>query len=634
MRILTTATLALVLGGSGAWALRPAFAPTPAPAAEVTFNDNVEPAGAMRDGVLEIHLEVVAATWHPLGADRPGIPILAFAERGAQPTNPGPLIRLSVGTTIQVSVTNTQDSAIVVHGLGRRRGATLVPLEVPAHATREVRFVADAEGTYYYWAGISGRSYNARSLDSQLNGALVIDPVGAATPDRVLLMSMWAPRGPDGSANLDQEILSFNGRPWPNSERLTYAMGDSIRWRIVNASSSPHAMHLHGFYFRVDAAGDLAQDTVYWETARRMAVTERMEAGNTVSLVWSPDRPGGWIFHCHMAEHVIPNPMLVPGSDEAGRTEALFAGGHREADPDQHATEGMGGLVMGICITPPAGYVVNEPKRREMRLFIQGADATGGLSGKRFSYILQEGVRPPAPDSARLPGSTLILRQGEPTSIMVFNRTSEPSQVHWHGLEIESYFDGVAGASGYPQQLTPAIAPGDSFEIRITPPRAGSFMYHTHMSDLRQQGSGLYGAFVVLPPGEAWDPEHDRVFIFGESPYRSDGVPVLNGEESPPPMTFKVGETYRLRFMQITLGRPNTRIRLTGDNFPVRWTTIAKDGFDLPAAQRIPMAADHYIAVGETYDHEFRPTRPGELRLEFRTGGGGLLAEQVIRVVP
>jgi FtsP/CotA-like multicopper oxidase with cupredoxin domain len=534
---------------------------------------------------------------------------------------------------VHVTLTNRVDSTITVHGLGSRRVGTLEPVRIPSGATREVRFTADAEGTYYYWGAIGNAPLNRRVFeDGQLAGGMVVDPVGSVPADRIMIISMWAPRGVDGNPDFDREILSINGRPWPYTERLTYALGDSIRWRIINASFDAHSMHLHGFYFRVDASGDLARDTLLWDAGRRMAVTQRMESGTTRTVAWFADRPGGWIFHCHMAGHMIANPTLEPGADR-NRVLRMFSGATEESDPDHHATEGMGGLIMGVFIRPPAGYVVNEPKRRELRLFIQSAPAAGGPSGRQFSYILQEGDVPPAPDSMRLPGSTIFLHQGEPTSIRIFNRTDEPSQVHWHGLEIESYFDGVAGMSGYPDQLTPAIAPGDSFEVRITPPRAGSFMYHTHMNDVRQLGSGLYGAFVVLPPAEEWNPARDHVFMYGETPFRDDGMPVVNGTSTPDTLTIGVGETHRLRFMQMTLNRPNTRVRLLADGFPVRWMPIAKDGFDLSAAQRTLEEADQFVAVGETYDYAFTPNRVGILQLEYRTGGGVLLISQPVKVV-
>ncbi|MHC4708938.1 MAG: hypothetical protein ACYTA3_00550, partial [Planctomycetota bacterium] len=142
-----------------------------------------------------------------------------------------------------------------------------------------------------------------------------------------------------------------------------------------------------------------------------------------------------------------------------------------------------------------------------------------------------------------------------------------------------------------------------------------------------------YGAFIVLEEEETWDPERDRVFLFGESPFRDDEIPVLNGANPTEPLTFEVGTTYRLRLMNITLFRPNTRMRLLQNGFPVRWTPIAKDGFDLPEVQRVPQWADRTIAVGETYDYLFTPAGPGDLLLELRRGDGRPLVEQLIRVV-
>ncbi len=603
---------------------------------DIRITDNRVPAGSLADGRLVLHLEIREGLWHLLGEDQPPGRVLAFAERGRLPTIPGPLIRVEQGTEVRVTVQNPLDSAIVIRGLSARRNGLGAPVRVPAGETREVRFEADVPGTYFYWGAFEGTSLGRRFfVDSQLTGAIVVDPPGLRPNDRVLVMGMWYDgRHPNGAPDFGREFLVINGRPWPHTERATHALGDSIRWRLINASSDTHSMHLHGFYYRIDAKGDLARDTIYWPDQRRMAVTEDIFTGGTMSIVWSPDRPGGWIFHCHMSEHVVPNPSMAERLTVDERFDPMFRDGHAHGDPDKHAEEGMGGLVLAMYVEPPAGWVPDEPKRRELRLFVQSAPAEGGLSGRQFAYVLQEGDREPAPDSVRLPGSPIILRKGEPTSITVINRTDEPTQVHWHGLEIESFYDGVAGLGGYPNRLTPAIEPGESWEMRITPPRAGSFMYHTHVNDLRQQGSGLYGAFIVLEEGEEWNPLTDRVFIFGESPFRNDGIPVLNGANPTQPITFEVGTTYRLRFMQITLNRPATRVRLLRDGFPVRWIPIAADGFDLPPVQRRPEQADRTIAVGETFDYLYTPNAAGELRVELRQGNGVPLVHQDVNVVP
>ena len=60
-------------------------------------------------------------------------------------------------------------------------------------------------------------------------------------------------------------------------------------------------------------------------------------------------------------------------------------------------------------------------------------------------------------------------------------------------MELESYYDGVHGFGGIGLRMTPLIQPGESFVVRFTPPRTGTFIYHTHLHDRRQLTSGLYG---------------------------------------------------------------------------------------------------------------------------------------------
>ena len=161
--------------------------------------------------------------------------------------------------------------------------------------------------------------------------------------------------------------------------------------------------------------------------------------------------------------------------------------------------------------------------------------------------------------------------------------------------------------------------PGDSFEMRITPPRAGSFMYHTHVNDIRQQTAGLYAAFIVLEEGEPWDPSTDHIFLFGDSP-ESEDMPVLNGSLEPPPLELTAGVTHRLRFMNITVGNPNVNWQLLRDGAPVRWRLLAKDGFDVKPAHRGLVPAEQPVSIGETYDFEVRSRSEGEYVLEIRSG--------------
>jgi FtsP/CotA-like multicopper oxidase with cupredoxin domain len=235
-----------------------------------------------------------------------------------------------------------------------------------------------------------------------------------------------------------------------------------------------------------------------------------------------------------------------------------------------------------------------------------------------YGFVLQEGAQPPAADSVRFPGSTLVLRRGEPTEIVVHNRAAVPLGVHWHGLELESWADGVPGWSGTSRRVVPAIQPGDSFTVRITPPRAGTFMYHVHSEPGHQLAQGLYGAFLVLEPGQDHDQERDRMFLLGSLGVGTDPPPAVNGELEPAPIEMRANRSYRLRFMHISPD-DDKRVRLMAGATTVEWRVVAKDGADLPASQTSAMPADLRIHVGETYDVVWTPEQPGDYALHIET---------------
>jgi len=607
---------------------RPPTASGPA----IQFNDNRTPAGTLAHGVLSVALEARLGDWHPLGPDQPGVPIFAFGEAGEPLQDPGPLLRVSAGSEVRARVTNSTGATLVVHGLARRRVDVMDTLVIPSGETREARFVADAEGTYYYWASTRGEGFDDRMYeDAHLNGALIVDPAGASQKsDRVFVLERWVP-GVDsaGEPNNSFEQFTINGRPWPYTERLTYDVGDSVRWRIINANNDVHPLHMHGFYYRVDARGDFRRDTLYWPAQRRMDVTEPLWNGTTMDMVWSPDRPGGWIFHCHLNWHVVPNSALPPDTERTADRNAHIENGYPDAHMQDHARYGMGGLVLGIYVRPPRGWKPYAGARRTLRLLVESDSAPGDRT-QRFGYALQEGDGAPAPDSVVLPGPAIVLRRGEPTRIWVVNHTAEMTQVHWHGLELESFYDGVAGVSGTAGAMEPPIMPGDSFEVRITPPRAGSFMYHTHINDIRQQSHGLYGPLIVLDSGQTWNPDTDRVFITGDGP---DYGPELNDTRSPAPLTLRSGVLYRFRLMNVTMGGPGLVFSLVRRGVPVKWTPLGKDGFSTPPWQSEPRRAVQAVSIGETYDFAARFADTASAALELRTGGGRLVASQAIRFV-
>ena len=81
-------------------------------------------------------------------------------------------------------------------------------------------------------------------------------------------------------------VYTINGRAWPRTERVHATVGDSLHWRVINVSGQLHPMHLHGFYYRVDARGDGFADTLYSSAARRLVVTELLRPLTTMAVTW------------------------------------------------------------------------------------------------------------------------------------------------------------------------------------------------------------------------------------------------------------------------------------------------------------------------------------------------------------
>jgi FtsP/CotA-like multicopper oxidase with cupredoxin domain len=211
-------------------------------------------------------------------------------------------------------------------------------------------------------------------------------------------------------------------------------------------------------------------------------------------------------------------------------------------------------------------------------------------------------------------GSTLVLTRGEPVDITVVNRLTEPTGVHWHGIELESYSDGVAGWSGIGKRIAPLIAPRDSFVAHLTLPRAGTFIYHTHLNDLEQLTSGMYGAIVVLEPGQVFDPGTDHIYMAGWDSEVQPPHVVVNGDSVLAPAAMSYGVPHRFRLINIGVA-VSARFSLRRDTTLVSWKPLAKDGADLPKVQSARRRALQVVAVGETFDFEFNPPERGTYEL-------------------
>lgn len=103
-----------------------------------------------------------------------------------------------------------------------------------------------------------------------------------------------------------------------------------------------------------------------------------------------------------------------------------------------------------------------------------------------------------------LPGPLLRFREGEKLTLCVRNMLEEDTSIHWHGLLVPFYMDGVPGVA------FPGIKSGETFTYEYAVPQNGTYWYHSH-SGLQEQ-SGHYGPIIIDPAGR--DPvASDREYV-------------------------------------------------------------------------------------------------------------------------
>lgn len=129
-----------------------------------------------------------------------------------------------------------------------------------------------------------------------------IDITGA-TQVHVRLTQM---EDPDGNV-----VLGINDVPYAELEPFPARIGETQVWTIDNEMDWAHPFHLHGFFFQVLDAGGAPEQPLAWHDT--VDVPAR---GTRTIAVRFDERPGMWMFHCHILDHAEAGMMgmidLVP----------------------------------------------------------------------------------------------------------------------------------------------------------------------------------------------------------------------------------------------------------------------------------------------------------------------------------
>src|SRR5688572_32353080 len=216
-----------------------------------------------------------------------------------------------------------------------------------------------------------------------------------------------------------------------------------------------------------------------------------------------------------------------------------------------------------------------------------------------------------------------MARRGS-SSTPAITKPATPTRTNTLSLHDALPIYGVAGFSGIGDRIMPPIPPGETFAAEFTPPRSGTFPYHSHLHEMRQIGSGMYGAIIVSDAPR--DPARDHLVVAG-----GGGLPVfykqapnfllVNGRVTPSPLRMTVGETNRIRLVSIHADHI-LHFRLGTETQSASWKPLARDGADLPAGLRAATPALMTMGPGETADFTYVPTQPGDMMLEVWIGRG------------
>ena len=176
--------------------------------------------------------------------------------------------------------------------------------------------------------------------------------------------------------------------------------------------------------------------------------------------------------------------------------------------------------------------------------------------------------------NGQLPGPEIRYREGDTFRVLVNNRLDTPATVHWHGMIVPNYMDGVPGITQYP------IGPGEAVFYEYPLRQTGTCWYHSHYEF--QEQTGLSGPLVVEARDEPYSYDHDVVvFLSDWLDQRPDTVVPQLRMQQPPPAATKMRPPGGLQFpngkpFEIDINYPGYLVNGKSNQNP--WTLKVRRG--------------------------------------------------------
>ncbi|HET7542462.1 MAG TPA: multicopper oxidase family protein [Polyangiaceae bacterium] len=118
-------------------------------------------------------------------------------------------------------------------------------------------------------------------------------PAPDASNARAIDISLTEEQTSDGTV-----VMGINGVPSWDAAPIMTPLGERQVWTVKNTFEFDHPFHLHGFFFQVLDVNGVAPALREWRDTVNVPVD-----GTVRLLVHFDERPGMWMFHCHILDH-------------------------------------------------------------------------------------------------------------------------------------------------------------------------------------------------------------------------------------------------------------------------------------------------------------------------------------------
>ncbi len=261
-------------------------------------NPLLEPSEVEPDGTKVFDLVAKIADWER----SPGDVVQAWTYNGVVPA---PSIRLSVGDRVKFRLRNELPigTDLHLHGLNvdnRFDGVAPITQDViPTGGSFTYEYTADEVAVAMYHPHFHSQIGLPNGMFGTIFVGQVPIPRGRTVGGEVIPADLSVAQEFPMVLN-DSGVIgySLNGKSFPATAPITAKAGDWVLFHYFNEGTQIHPMHLHQFDQIVLAKDGYPLDAPYVSDVVNVAPGERF------SVLVKMDKPGTWVWHCHILPHV------------------------------------------------------------------------------------------------------------------------------------------------------------------------------------------------------------------------------------------------------------------------------------------------------------------------------------------